>query len=71
MEENQLNAIVLKWLEVAPGLAILRVKPDGWELPDFEPGQYATLGLPGTARRTELSDAEEPLASPEKIIKRA
>ena len=27
----------------------MRVQPDGWELPAFEPGQFATLGLPDPA----------------------
>jgi ferredoxin--NADP+ reductase len=71
MEENQLNAVVLKRVEVAPGLIVLRVRPTGWELPDFEPGQYAVLALPGSARRAELSDPEEEAPPPDKLIKRA
>lgn len=71
MEENQLNAVVLKRVEVAPGLIILRVRPSGWELPDFEPGQYAVLALPGAAKRTELSDPETEAPPPDKLIKRA
>ena len=33
--------------------------PDGWPLPDFEPGQFAVLGLPGSAPRHRLSEPEE------------
>ena len=66
-----LNAIVVQRIEVSPGLVIIRVVPDGWELPDFEPGQFAVLGLPGTAPRTPISDPEEPLKKPAKLIKRA
>lgn len=69
--KQQLNAIVAQRIEVSPGLIVLRVVPEGWELPDFESGQFAVLGLPGTARRHEVSDPEEMRANPEKIIKRA
>ena len=68
---NELNAIVVQKIEVSPGLVIMRVVPEGWELPDFEPGQFAVLGLPGTARRTPVSDPEDPLKNPDKLIKRA
>ena len=46
-----LNAIVLERIEVSPGLIILRVAPDGWQLPEFDAGQSAVLGLPGEAPR--------------------
>jgi len=65
------NAIVAQRIEVAPGLIILRVVPDGWELPDFKSGQFAVLGLPGTAPRYKFSDPEEPLGNPGKLIRRA
>ncbi len=71
MEENQLNAVILRRVEVAPGLIILTVRPNGWVLPDFDPGQYAVLALPGSARRTELSDPEPEAPAPDKLIKRA
>ena len=32
-------------IEVAPGLMVIRVVPDGWQLPEFTPGQFAVLGL--------------------------
>lgn len=66
-----LNAIVTQRIEVSPGLIILRVVPDGWELPDFEPGQFAVLGLPGSAPRFPFAELEDPPADPEKMIKRA
>lgn len=68
---SQLNAIVLQRIEVSPGLVILRVVPEGWDLPDFEPGQFAVLGLPGCAPRTAISDPEEEPRAPDKLIKRA
>ena len=70
MADTELNAVVHSRIEVAPGLIILQVKPDGWELPDFEPGQYAVLGLPGSAKRVDLSDPEEEPPAPDKLIKR-
>lgn len=68
---NELNAIVVQRIEVSPGLVILRVVPDGWELPEFEPGQFAVLGLPASAPRTEVSDPEEASGDPHKLLKRA
>lgn len=66
-----LNAKVAQRVELSPELIILRIIPDGWELPDFIPGQFAVLGLPGTAKRTNFSDAEEAPSDPDKLIKRA
>ncbi len=71
MEENQLNAVILKRSEIAPGLIILAVRPNGWTLPDFEPGQYAVLALPGSAKRIDLSDPEPETLPADKLIKRA
>ncbi len=71
MSDTEYNASVLSVIEVAPGLMIMRVKPEGWELPEFEPGQYAVLGLHGSEKRTDLSDPEEKPVDPDKMIKRA
>ena len=71
MTDSILNAKVTKKTEVAPGLAIIQVAPVGWELPDFIPGQYGVLGLPGSAPRAGLSDPDEKPPVPDKIIKRA
>ena len=45
MEEPILNAIVTLRNEVSPWLMILQVVPDGWELPDYVPGHFTSLGL--------------------------
>lgn len=66
-----LNAVVTQRTEVAPGLIILRVAPVGWELPEFVPGQYVVLGLPGSAPRCLGADVEEELPAPGKLILRA
>jgi len=71
MAENEMNAEVVGKIEVAPGLMILRVKPVGWELPDFTPGQFAVLALPGSAPRHPVTDPEEAPLPPDKLIKRA
>jgi ferredoxin--NADP+ reductase len=71
MATPQLNAVVRQRIEVSPGLVILRVVPHDWELPEFIPGQFGVLGLPGSARRDSTSDGEEEPAPAEKLIKRA
>jgi ferredoxin--NADP+ reductase len=68
---KELNTIVSQRIEVTPDLVKLRVIPDGWELPDFEPGQYGVLGLPGSAPRYDSADIEENPPDPDKLIMRA
>lgn len=65
------NAVVAQRVEVASGLAILRVVPRGWALTGFKAGQYTVLGLLGSAPRASLTDPEEPPSPPEKLIRRA
>lgn len=65
------NAVLTQRIEVAPGLLILRVAPDGWALPPFTAGQFAVLGLPASAPRVALSDPEEPGGDPDRLIRRA
>ena len=71
MGRKELNAIVTQRIEHAPGLLTLRVIPDGWELPDFTPGQFTVLGLPGSAPREPTSDPEQTPPDPDKMIIRA
>ncbi|MFH2035366.1 MAG: ferredoxin--NADP reductase [Candidatus Zixiibacteriota bacterium] len=72
MSVKELNAVVNQRIEIAPGLIKLRIVPDGWELPDFTPGQYGVLGLPGSAGRYAASDPEaSPPSDPDKMIQRA
>lgn len=66
-----LNAVVTQRTEVAPGLIILRVAPIDWELPDFVPGQYVVLGLPGSTPRCLGADLEEEPQAPDRLILRA
>ena len=69
--ENQLNATVVSRIDVTPELMIMRVVPDQWELPSFEPGQFSVLGLPSSFARCTESEAEEISFPQEKMIKRA
>ncbi len=71
MPENELNAIVSEPLFITSETMILRVRPDGWALPAFIPGQFAVLGLPGKAPRTSISDLESEPPPRDKIIRRA
>lgn len=72
MGEVKLQAILTQRIEVAPGLLIIQVTPDGWNLPEFKPGQFAVMGLPGTAPRCEGSEPEiDPPKDPAKLIRRA
>jgi ferredoxin--NADP+ reductase len=71
LAEPKLNAIVTLRDEISPWLMILRVVSVGWDLPDFVPGQFAVIGLPGSAPRCALSEPEEPAAAPAKLIRRA
>jgi ferredoxin--NADP+ reductase len=71
MVAPQTNAIVSQKIEVAPGLAILRVVPDGWELPEFTPGQFAVIGMPPDAPRCKGAEEEDEPPRPDRLLKRA
>lgn len=66
-----LNAVVTRIERVAPGLLIIRVAPDGWELPDFKPGQFAVIGLPGSAPRCPEANGEDQPPAPDKLLRRS
>ena len=71
MSRSELNAVVTSKIDVAPGLMVIRVVPDGWDLPEFAPGQFAVLGLPPEAGRSTHADAEDEPVKPGKLIRRA
>jgi ferredoxin--NADP+ reductase len=66
-----LNAIVKLRIDLAPGLRILQVAPDGWELPPFRPGQFAVLGLPASAPRNPGAEPEDPPLPQDSFLRRA
>jgi ferredoxin--NADP+ reductase len=68
---TSMNARVTAKREVAPGLMILRIEPEGWELPDFEPGQFAVLGLSPDAPRCAFSEPESAPPPAGKLVRRA
>ena len=43
MADQAPNAVVTLRNEVSPWLMVLQGS-DGWDLPDYEPGQFASLG---------------------------
>lgn len=71
MTDPGFNAVVLDKHEVAPGLFILRVAPEGWRLPAFKAGQFAVLGLPASAPRHPLSDPEDEPPREKPLIRRS
>lgn len=71
MVKDELNAVVQLRTEVAPGLMVIRVVPDGWRLPEFAPGQFAVLGLPPDAPRCEGAEEEEQVPKAGKLMRRA
>ncbi|MBN1851196.1 MAG: ferredoxin--NADP reductase [Pirellulales bacterium] len=72
IEKSLYNATITKSDEINHGLLVLRVVPDD-NFPQFTPGQYAVLGLPGTASRVEYADPESnhQIEDRSKLIKRA
>jgi ferredoxin--NADP+ reductase len=66
-----LNAIVTQRIDSAPGLMILRVAPEGWELPPFTPGQFAVLGLPASAPKSPGAEPDDPPLPQDTFLSRA
>jgi ferredoxin--NADP+ reductase len=71
MDQPKMNAVITLRNEVSRWLRILQIVPDGWDLPNFEPGQYTCLGLYGSASRCELAEPETRGPPPDKLIQRA
>lgn len=67
----ELNALVVQRVDFAPDLMTFRIAPDGWELPEFTPGQYALVGLPAQAPRSGMALPEEFPSDPGSWILRA
>lgn len=67
---SQFNATVIGREQIHPELIVLRVRPDD-KLFDFKPGQFAVLGLPGSATRIPEAEREVPAPEADKLIRRA
>lgn len=65
----KLNAKIVGKQEFSQGNFILRISPEDFKVPNFTAGQYCVVGLPPTAKRSELSATEE--SPSQKPIKRA
>lgn len=70
-DKTILNAVVTLRNQVSPWLMIMQVVPDGWELPEYVPGQIVSLGLFGSAPRCAMAEPEKSPIGPEKLIRRA
>lgn len=64
------NATLVGRVAITEDLLVFRVKPD-FEIPDFLPGQYVALGLPGCAPKRPGAPVDLKQQSPDKLIKRA
>jgi len=65
-----MNAIVTQIIQVSPIMKIFRVAPDGWELPDFISGQFASLALPASSERVADATPDYEEYEADKLIKR-
>ena len=71
MKTLLLNAVITQKIDISEDLIILRVVPEEWTFPAFEPGQFAVLGLPGSAPRCERALEELKPSPPDKMLMRA
>jgi ferredoxin--NADP+ reductase len=65
-----LNATIIERKDLNEELAIVRIQPDGGVVPDFQPGQFCTIGLP---KAPEEIDPQSPAVKRGKVplIRRA
>ena len=68
--KQPLNAVVTLLNDVSPERRILRVVPYGWDFPEYHPGQFVSLGLPGSAPRCAAAESEQDDAEPDELIER-
>ena len=68
---KELNSTVTQIIQISQIMRIIRVAPNNWELPDFEAGQFVSLGLPGSAERCSQATKEFKEQNPDKLVKRA
>ena len=67
------NANVIAREEISPGNIVVRIKADA-DLFEFEPGQFAVLGLRSDAPRADYAGPDpedDPVRKPDKPIRRA
>ena len=66
-----LNCVITQTVQVSPIMKIIKVKPVGWQFPNFEAGQFVGLGLPPGSPRSEEATKEHAPPKPDRLIKRA
>ena len=72
MTTGPLNATLIDRQDLTDELCIIRAQLDRGHAPQFEPGQFITLGLPKeTASNTPLTRRAYSIASSAKIRRRA
>lgn len=69
--ESEYNSIITQIVQVSPIMKIIRVKPDGWQLPEFTAGQFVALGLYDEVPRCIEATEEFKEPKPGKLIRRA
>ena len=68
---EEVNSIITNVIKVSPMMKIIRVKPIGWDLPEYKSGQFVVIGLPPEIERYDLSTEEYKKTKSGKMIKRA
>jgi ferredoxin--NADP+ reductase len=68
---EEVNSIITNIIKVSPMMRIIRVKPDGWQLPEYKSGQFVAIGLPPEIERYALATKEYKETKPGKMIRRA
>lgn len=71
MAETTFNATIIQNDFMNPDLFIMKIKPEGWDIPDFKPGQYCAIGLPASLPRTADAGPDPASVQPDGWIKRA
>jgi len=70
-ENHKLNSTVAQIIPISPTMKIFRIKPNAWDLPDFEPGKFLVLGLYGQHPRVDYAEPEFKKSEDDKLIRRA
>ena len=71
IKNEEVNSIITNVIKVSPMMRIIRVKPIGWDLPEYKSGQFVIIGLPPKVERYALSTDEYKKDKSGQMIKRA
>lgn len=70
-QEEVFNATITDRQDLTSELTIVRVRPDGGKVPDFEPGQFIKLGLPRSEEECANLPSAARVRSTPRLIRRA